>query len=205
MSSGSWPKPKSTPSAGVTAAARLAGGARPPGIAKQSATTESGIAGSSDEARPPGIEKHSAVTERELAEGSDGVGPLWSRASRDSAAAAADVKSAGKARDCKSATTEPEFAEICDEVGPSWSKANGMDNAAARIIEAPETARQDQHTVELARNGFLRGCVTRSAENIWSVSSSCGCFGMCCALGSVCSPHCGELVERRRGLPLEGI
>ena len=50
----SWPRAKSTPSAGVAAAARCAGEARPPGIAKQSAPTESDIAGSSGEAGPLG-------------------------------------------------------------------------------------------------------------------------------------------------------
>ena len=122
-------------SAMVTAAARLAGGARPPGIAKESATTESDIAASSDEA-----------------------GPFWPKASgRDGVAATAAVKSFGEARPPgiakHSATKERELAEGSDEVGPSWSKANSMNNAAAWVIEAPETASQDrrlQHTVELA-------------------------------------------------------
>ena len=180
----SWPRAKSTPSAGVTAAARLAGGAWPPGVGKQSATTESDIAKSSDEAgpswpkarardgvaataavklfgeaRPPGIAKHSAVSERELAEGSDGVGPSWSRASGDSAAAAADVKSVGNAQRHgiakMSATTEPESAESSDEVGPSGSRENGMNNAAAMVTEAPETASQDRRLQQTVELSFV--------------------------------------------------
>ena len=63
----SWPRAKSTSSAGVTAASRPAGEARPPGTDKQGATTESDFAGSSDEARPPGTDKQGATTESDIA------------------------------------------------------------------------------------------------------------------------------------------
>ena len=39
------------------------------------------------------------------------------------------------------------------------------------------------------RSGFLRGCVSRSAEHICSDTSSCGSGGVRCAPGSVCSPR----------------
>ena len=95
----SWPRAKSTPSAGVTAAARLAGEAGPPGIAKQSVTTESDNAGSSDEARPPGIGKQSATTESDNAVFFGEVGPSWSNANgMNSAAATADAMPADEAR-----------------------------------------------------------------------------------------------------------
>ena len=82
----------------------------------------------------------------------------------------------------------PQFRrETCEQIG---------------FVEVPETASEDlflQNTVEQAfvdrveaekllyRSGFLRGCVTRSAENICSVTSSCGCGGVRCARGG-CSP-----------------
>ena len=81
--------------------AKTIGEARPLGIAKNSTTTEA----PSGEAVPSWPEAdgttsaddtESAVTERELAKSSGGVGPSWSRANgRNSAAAVADVKSAG--------------------------------------------------------------------------------------------------------------
>ena len=72
----SWPRAKSTPSAVDTAVAMPADEARPPGIEKQSATTESDIAVSSDEARPPGIERHSATTESDIEVSSGEAGLL---------------------------------------------------------------------------------------------------------------------------------
>ena len=63
----SWPRAKGRSSAVDTAVARPADKARPPGIAKKSATTESDIAVFSDEARPPGIEKQSVTTDSDIA------------------------------------------------------------------------------------------------------------------------------------------
>ena len=131
----------------ATTLAKTVGEPRPPGIAKNSATTEasSGEAGpswteadgttsaddtapvkSAGEARPPGIAKCSAVTERELAKSFGGVGSSQPRAN-GSASGVADVKSAGKARPPwiakQSATTERELAQSSEEAGPEQMAA----------------------------------------------------------------------------------
>ena len=121
----------SRPRVKSTAAAKLVGEVRP-GIAKQSATTEADIAGFLDEAQPLGIEKKGATMDSDIAVSSGEAG-LWPKANgKNSAAATAAVKSAGKARPPgiarQSATTEHEFAQSSDEVGPSWSKAKGMNS-----------------------------------------------------------------------------
>ena len=73
------------------------------------------------EVRPREIIKHSTVTESFLTVSSGGAGPSWSRASGSSAAAAAAVKSAGKARPSRivkysvTSESEPGFAESSDE------------------------------------------------------------------------------------------
>ena len=132
------------------------------------------------------------TTESDIAGSSDEAGLSRSKAN-GSAAAFAAVKSVGKAARPlgiakQSATKEHELAESSDEVGPSWSKANGMNSSAAGIIEAGTASldRRLQHTAELAfvdrveveklpvRSGFLRRCVTEAAEKICSVASVCG-------------------------------
>ena len=84
------------------------------------------VARPAGEAGPPGIVKQSATTEPELAESSDGVGSSWSRAKgMNSAAAAAALKSAGEARFLRfvkyvKTGSEPELAES-DERGQKWT------------------------------------------------------------------------------------
>ena len=64
------------------------------------------------EARPPGVAKQSATTEPELVGSCGGAGPSWSRAYGNSAADAAAVKSAGETRSSRivkySVTSESE-------------------------------------------------------------------------------------------------
>ena len=94
---------------------------------------------SAGEARPPGIAKQSATTEPELAESADDAGPSWSRANGNSAAATAAVESSGTALSTRiakqSSTTVPELAESSDESGPSWSRANGDSAADAAAVK----------------------------------------------------------------------
>ena len=71
--------------------------------------------------------------------------PSWSRASGNSAAAAAAVKSGGKARLLgtakQSATTEHELAESSDEVGLSRSRASGNSATATADVKSGGKAR----------------------------------------------------------------
>ena len=89
-----------------------------------------------DGARPPGIAKQSATTESDIAVSIGVAGTSWPRANHvDSAAVTAAVKSGGKARHPgiakQCATTKPELAESSGGAGPSWPKASGMNSAAA--------------------------------------------------------------------------
>ena len=123
------------------AVVKLAGEVRPRGSTKHSTVTESIIAVShseaswpradavdtavamlADEARPPGNAKQSATTEPELAESSDGAGPSWSRASGNSAATTAAVKSAGEARPSrivKNSVTSESESELAEDWEPA--------------------------------------------------------------------------------------
>ena len=99
---------------------------------------------SAGKARPPRLAKQSATTEPELAESSDEAGPFWSKANVNSAAATVAVKSAGEAQPSsiakQSATTEPELVQSCGGAGPSWSRAFGNSAAdAAAVKSAGET------------------------------------------------------------------
>ena len=146
--------------AGV-APARFAGEARPPGIAKQRATTESDIAGSSDDARPPGTDKQGATTESDIAVSLGEAGPSRPRAiGRNSAGSTAVAMPAGEARHLgiakQSATTKPEFAESSGGAGSHGSKVGGMTNAAVAAAVAnsadegrpPGVAKHSATTVE---------------------------------------------------------
>ena len=74
---------------------------------------------SAGKARPPRIAKQSATKVPELAEGSDEAGLSWSRANGDSAASTAAVKSAGETRPSRivkySVTSESE-SELADDL-----------------------------------------------------------------------------------------
>ena len=76
-------------------------------------------------------------------------------------------------------------AEVVEAV-TSVPREQAQQRTAEKIGAVLETASQDlrlQRTVELAvgklpfRSGFLRECVTKSAENVCCVASSCGGIG----------------------------
>ena len=177
----------SAPATATTVARSVRDGeTRLPELEKDSTTTDSDTAVSSGEAGPSWPKASSVNSQRVLMElGLHGpeqveiVRPLQ------------QTLSAGKARPPgiakQSATTEPEFAERSGEVGPSWSRTDGMNNAAARVIPRVQAKTgvcstqwswprwtASRLTNLPFRSGFLRGCVTRSADNICSVTSSCG-------------------------------
>ena len=124
--------------------------ARPPGIEKHSATTDSdsrnavdtAVASLADEARPPGIEKQSATAGSDIAVSLGEAGPSRPRANGRNAVDAAVARLADEARppgiEKQSATTGSDIAVklglLCESsggAGPSWSKANDVDTAAA--------------------------------------------------------------------------
>ena len=116
---------------------------------------------SSDEARPPGIEKQGATTDSEIAVSSDEVGPSWSKANcMNSAAPTAAVKSAGEARPHgiakQSATTKPELAKTSGEAGSPWSRADAKSVAKLGLMRLQSLA----CTSERGR-GSTRACGRR--------------------------------------------
>ena len=137
-----WPRAKSTPSAGVTAAARTAGEARPPGIAKQSASLDSDIAGSSDEARPPGIEKQGATTDSDIAVSSDEAGPSRPKANgRNSRRYSSCKVGWGKLGLLESKSGVARQSLNSQRVGPSWPKANSNRAVATAAVMSAGEAR----------------------------------------------------------------
>ena len=130
----SWPRAGDTAGAGVATVPKTVGEPRPPGIAKNSTTTET----SSGEA-----------------------GRSWPRANGDSTAATAAVKSAGEPRPPglakHSATTERELVEISDEAGPSWSIAHGSAAAAGLPASPSRVPRQSLSSWRVAAELGLLG------------------------------------------------
>ena len=174
-------------SAATAAVARSEDEDRPPGIAKNSATSK-GDAGSSwsrdggttiaaaaaadaksvAEAWPREIAKQSATTKPKLAESSGEAGSPWFRAggTTNTAAVAAvamlvvDARPQGFAK--HSATTDSDIAVSSGEAGPSWSRANG-DTAAATV--AVKSAGKDRPS------RIVRYSVTSESESALAESS----------------------------------
>ena len=123
----SWPRAERTPSAGITAVAALAGGARPTGIAQRSAATKPELAMSSGEAR-------SARTESVLEESLGEAGSSGSRA--DGATSAATVAVARSDDEDRPSGIAKNSARSKGVAGSSWSRARDQYRYSSRLLQS---------------------------------------------------------------------